>query len=892
MNAYLLRHAIENVWCNPTQDRQYVYRLARLSPRRGVRGNINLFYEVVALPTINENYHVYQIGKIAPKWLGLPDTTRRWIRLSELMVDHQLFCDLYVDNGIQFPRFDCYVWLTQARNLVIAVKINPRIHDLDKEHLYLRFYSNAFFQSARSEGRRHIHYVGRKIVDANDLIVFQHECLNLLANNEGEGFYYVNGRFVDTVSPATSMIGDYVEFVLDGSIKRVVNFKVSDLEVFDSTVDDTLKYILHYDDPSVDTIEYLDDVDCYLVQEQQNNRFTGITYHRNTQDWLRMLTHKDYSIPTGRIQSFFTSYPDDPRHWIDPSKWPASTWTSPDSLTLKLYIRHSGYQRALGPDSHRIQELYRLSSKDILKAMTGDDATLDIWRAESLENAPYVRFMSADPSFVYPITFNLPEESHPNKVEAQEFAGDVYGYHAAATILADTPKVVYEQDGKKYADLPYEHRHNATVYEYNAQGVLLGYHYHTAGLRYIVRDSACTLVEVLTGRGGSKTNTTFGKTSVTVPYGYNYRVYISPMWAGRPTGDWRDITEVSDRHEYGFLDDTTDTVKWVWTYDPTLYYGVVRIDDKFLAVDLDLRKANGHLRFNVGSDEIHDGVSEWRTMEIPIGQLDVFLNGRSLVPNLDYTVHWPEVVIHNVEYLTDSDIQRIHYRGFSFCDLDFKLLPEAEVGFLKHGVLSRDNGYDIHSYKVKRVVVDGRYYSPDAVVYDEDYNDSRIVGVRNGAPYMIQNPPVVFRDVYKFDQAARREDDARDRAISNYMSDRFPPKDRGPADFIPDQYHLISVFANKLLHDLKEGYLYPAGIEGHYSDEQVKNWCRPYGWLLDYDICNQDYDETYVEVWPHWFGEPVGLDLYKYQFYKRALQIHLKRVPDISPFVKIISLEA
>jgi hypothetical protein len=888
MNEYLLRHAIANVWCNPAQDRQFVYRLARLTPRYGVRRTINLFYEKVVLPSTTDYYHVYQIGQVIPKRLGLPQQLRRWLSLAELANDHQLFSDLYVTNGVQFPRHASYIWITPGKNLVVAVKINERIHDLEDTDLYLRVYSNAFYQSARSEGRRFIQVGGITVVDENQLLTFQRDLVALVEQEGGFPYYYVNGRFVSNISLATAMVGDVVEYVLDGSIKRVVDFNIDELPSFISTLDAGRKYILHYDDPSVDTIEYLDDVDVYLIHPGVSGRFMGVYYHHNEGDWLRMLTHKDYSIPVERLTGFVRTHQPDYRHKIDPRRWPKDDWTSLSGLQLRVFIRESGYRRPLVADSHRIQELYRLSSDRIVRAMTGIDSSMDLWRAENLERCPYVRFMSADPAFVHPITFNRPDANSPAKQTAQEFVGDVFGYHAAAKVMADTPSTAYSKDGLRYADLAYEHWQNATCFEYDARGVLLEWHLHDHGRHYQVRNTLTAKVETLTGTGGERLNTVFGTTAVTLPAGYNYRLYVSEVWRGEVTGNWRDVTEAVDRSQFGYIDDLGETHRWVWTLDPQTQYGAVRIDDTFLCRELNLARTAGHLRFNITSIEQHpDGEYEKR-LDIPFGQLDLYLNGRPLIEGLDYQVQWPEVVISNLEYLVEGT-QKVLYRGYGFCQSDFSRLPVSEFGFVEYGVLSNDHRYDIHTHKVRRVVVDGHYRDPADLVFDEQRNDLRIADERNGAPYCIQTPPVVFREVYPVDRAARQLDDERDRKVSDYMTEYFPPRVRTEGNFIETQYHVFSVFANKLLHDLREGHFYPEGIEDQYGEVEIRQWCKPYEWLLPYDICNQDYDDVHVQVWPHWFGTPVELDLYQYTFFARALAVYLRKRPDLAPFIQVVS---
>lgn len=888
MNAYLLRHAIDNIWCNPGQDRQYVYRLARLSPRYGVQGTINLFYERVPLPTQTDRYHIYQLGQVNHSQLGLPKKLRNWVTLAQLAEERQLFTDLYLSNGIQFPRFDSYVWLTHGNNFIVAVKLNDRIHPLEDEALYLRFYSNAYYQSARSDGRRHLLVRGLHVKTENELLLFQRQMLDEMEAYGSYNYCYVNGRFVHDISLTTAGIGDTVEYVLDSAIKRVVEFPIAGLPRFHSSLDQGWKYILHYDDPSVTTIEYLDDVDIYLVKPGIQDRYTGVYYHHNETDWLRMLTHKDYSIPIERLTGFVVNHPTDPRHLIDPSRWAEDKWTNLNELRLRLYIRHSGYERPLVPDAHRILELYRLPSADIVRAMTGDDATLDLWRAENLERSPYVRFMSAKPEEVYPIAYNRDAELGEVAKSTQALVAEAYGYHGAATVLAASPKTVTVRNGQGEAELAYEHWENATVFEYDEAGKLLGFYHHQRGQRYLTRNPACRRIEAITGTGGVRTNSRFGNTPVELTPGHNFRLYVSPMWQGEPTGAWEDITDRADLAEFGYLDDVSTPHRWVWTCDPSRWYGLVRQDDRFYCETFRMDRHRGVLSLTVSSEEQHHGVWDRRPMEVPIGQLDIFLNGRSLVEGLDYIVQWPKVVITNLEYLRPGDaVQDLVVRGYSFCKPNLERLETSTWGFVEHGVLSNDHRYDLYTHKVLRIVVDGHYHDPKDIVFDEDRNEARIEVERNGAPYFIQAPPIVFRDVFPSDLRAREEDDVRDRAVSDYLTNKIPPRERSEPDFIERPYRVHSVFSSKILHDLKNGVLAPAGITDHYSEHDIRQWCKDYEWLLAYDICNQEYDKAHIKVYPHWFDEPVTLDIYQYRFYQRILKTYLRYPPDTAVFVKM-----
>jgi hypothetical protein len=503
---------------------------------------------------------------------------------------------------------------------------------------------------------------------------------------------------------------------------------------------------------------------------------------------------------------------------------------------------------------------------------------------------PYVRFMSADAKFIYPIAFFRPDDVTPGKEEANNFVGDVFGYHAAAEILANTPSSVYAKDGYRWADLCYEHWQNATIFEYDDKGLLIDHYYHSGGRQWMVRNLACVRVEAITGYGGQALNTVYGTKPVTLRTGYNYRLYISSVWGGEPKGDWVDITESPDLAKYGFLDETQDVHRWVWSVDATRYMGAVRQDDQFFLDTLTFNKSAGVIRFSVASDEIHSDLKTYQLMDIPFGQLDILVQPgagqrwRTLIEGLDYFVRWPQVVINNLEYL-GTDVTNVMLRGHGFCNDDMTRYPPSEVGFVEHGVLSNDHRYDIHTHKVQRVVIDGHYRDAKELVFEEQLNALTITNERNGAPYTIQTPPIVFRDVYTSDKLAREEDDARDQMVSDYMSQYYPTRDRG-VDFIKEPYHVFSAFTNKILHDLRTGVLNPKGISsGFYSEQDIRTWCKAYEWLVPFDICNNDYDPIHVMVYPHWFGSPVALNTYQWAFFQRVIKLYLRKVPETSVFV-------
>lgn len=887
MNNALLHHALDNVWCNPSQDRQFVWKLVNLSPTLSIRRYYQAYYERIPLPTTEDYYHIYQIGKMHPGLLGIPKNVRTWMSLAYLMREHLLFSDVYTMSGLQFPRGDTWVWFTPTGNMYVAVKENRTIQALYDQDLYLRVYSNAFFDSPRSNGKREIIHRQITVTSRDQLLFFQRDIKLIVDEKGGYPLYFVNGRFVNNISIVTAEIGDVCEFILDRSIKRMVEFDISEQPWFLSTKDEMNKYLLHYDGgDEPPTIDYVDDIDGYLINPMGGTRFMGVHYHKNHKEWLCQLTHKDYSAPVSRFVEFVATHQTDPRHQIDPVKWPEDRWTTVVGKQLRLYIRDSGYERPLTTVAPRIQELYRLSSDQIVRAMMEIDGTVDVWTAANLEESDYVKLMGMKSSLLIPVAYNDPDVPTEKKQELEELVGSAYGYHGAAFILANTPSKVYMESGLAYADLAYEHQNQSTVFEYDSDGLLIDWYYHASGTRWLVRNDRCVLIEAMAGNGNFRVKFHEGTDDVPITPGFNYRIYVKDKSFGVPKGDWEDITFSDKRSDWGFFD-PVDSV-WRWTKSEEDFHGSVRSDDEFLCYSLSLLRQDGHLRFTVEHETTNtDGYWGSETVEIPYGQLDIFLNNRQLTENIDYKVIWPEIVINNIEYLTSNNTQELLVRCSGFPDSPIERLPITETGFVRRGVLSRNDSYDIHTSKIKRIVVDGRFFHRDDVVFDEEMKNYTVDSVRNGAPYFIQTPPVVFRDVFEHDKLARDKDDEIHRQVSNYMTEHFELTKYDDPNFIERKYQVISVFANKLLHDLKEGWFYPDGIEGNYGGVEIRQWCKDYEWLLPYDIANTDYDTFHMNLRPHWEETPVSINLFKYRFYHRVLETYLRHPPDLAPYITI-----
>ncbi len=881
MDNYLLRYAIDNVWQNPAVDRQFSYELQQVTPRYGVRSNYVVEYTRYFLPTNNtrDYYHIYQIGQVIPANLGYPGKRDTWISLANLAQQELTLIDVYQTNGIRYNMSETYVMVTSKSNLLVAVKLNDRFPALDDNKLYIHFYHNGYFNSPRSvdAGKHWIECRSGSVANSAAIRQLQIQLSDLVTAKGATAMYFINGKPVNEISIVTCQPGDYYDFVMDPSIKRVVELKVEDLPVFNSTLDTQRKYIIHYSGMGDDVIDFYDDLTVHLIKYgTAPGNYAGITYHHNQGIWLRQLTHRDYSMPVSRVQELIAENPG---------------WDGIGDTYVKVYIRHGAYDRPLIADANRIWELYKLKDVDILQCMTGTGAMNPLWRAENLERTAYVEFMSAPPKFIYPITYNEPTLTNQAKIDAQNFAGEVFGYHECAKLLNDNPAKVYTDPatGIRMVDLAFNFWRNVTLFEYDATGYLLGYHYQEGGDTYNVVDASCEYVEAITGKGSDNLHGVYGLDPIALNPRYNFRVYISPVVGGIITRNWVDITDLSNRNEYGFLD-TTDLDAPVWHWVPNTdkpFTGYLRTDEYFYLKELTFTDNPGIIRFTIADTEDHPTGPVTKTMEIPFGELDLFMNRKSLISGLDFYDNGTMIVINNLEARQTDGIQTILTRGTGFCSPELKRYPPGELGFVEYNVLSNDSVYQIHSHKVQRIVVDGRYMDYHDVIFEEDSGGRVMDNVRNGAPYSIQTPQVVLKSVFENDYKALVEDDIRDKQTSEAMTYYFPKRERELVDVIPRPYLVYSSFSNKVLYDLVKGTLKPPFINGQYSDQDIVNYMRGYEWLQPFDILNRDYNTNHVRVYPHWNTLPIGLTDDQYTFYIRVLKLYLRQPMELSPFIYI-----
>ena len=850
MREQLVEHAIDNVWCSPRQDRQFILRLAKLTPFLGSKTTARVIWDDIVLPDSTDYYHVYQIGQNFPENFGLEPKLNQWVNFAEMTIDTKLIVDFYIDSGLHFPLTDCLIQMTSGFNLIVAVRLQSTIASLDTNDLFMRVYSNAYFETGAADPvLDKIIVRGGRIRDMSHYLTLQNEFLSYKALSRGATWGFYNGMLVDNLLPNQWRKGDVFEWVYDSTVKRVVEWPVSGLLSFESKLDSKFKYLLHPPKQDGQEIDYRDDVDFWLFKPGATvaeNR--GVFIHKNLDSTIRNVTHADYSLSVQTVEALVK----------------ANTFIGhSDDATVRAYIRKSGYDRPLVFEHNRIHELYKLSDEKIIAAMYGRNATVPEWQAAVLEDSAYCNLM------------RITDYQDIN----YETVVDAYGYNAMSVVTAESPLRPTGVQPYRHIHLPIGLEDACTVFEYDANGLLLQINTTTNSSEYILRDQANTqLVEAINGLGGGGYESWFGSDPVTIGTDCSYRVYRTAKGYPQGTRDYEDVT--GNLGEYKLLNGVITFV------NGAIYDYLVVSDRKLLVYSLKLNYRDHLLKFSIQNT---NSAGEWLVMDFMPGRITLWLNQYRLIEGLDYFVQFPQIVICNKRYLDQTkDEQQVTIccSGLPLANMQRESL--GDLGYVKFGILSGNDRFDIRDDKVVSCVVDGRTFHRDQLEFAEDSKLVSIAGwdVREGAPYQINEQYVPIRGITDHDTLVLR-DDARaiDERVSGYLSYWLPEPKLGDLQIIPELHWLYSPFFAKVLWDLRNGVIAVDKI--FRSDKQILEELDSYRWLLLYDPALQEIDWRYVNVHPHHSTTVLTVNQVQWAYLARVNRLFLNNRVNMSNFLII-----
>ena len=863
MENFLIKHAIDNVWCNPDQDNQLIFKAFRITKVLGVLNRFKLMQREVLLPVQGKYFHVYQIGQLHPRALGLftqgPDwVVEQWRSFKDVSNILKIIISVYTAKGVMLPLSKCHYMFTKERDLVFAIEIDSRIKtNLDLEDVFFRFYTNAYYQSARSDAEQDfIQVQSMNPLSSTEILSLQATYFEL-TQRPGFTYVYKNGYLINKVDLFTIQPNDIIELIYDSSVKHVVEFKINSLMTFNSILDASYKYLIHPPKDDNNVINYQDDIDIFITCKDPANRSKGFYYHRNNPGSHRMVTHRDYSITTNYVDYIASSLIEDLELNMDTR-----------DLYVQVVIKKSGYDRPLIYDNNRIFELYKLTDEKIIQAMVGLNATVAEWKAQNLENSAYTALMRDDFQTV-----------------TIEDIQNAYGYNGISKVVGDTPMRTYNRGTIKQVDVPVGLYENSTAYEYDNQGHLLGWYYHANGSDYECTHANAEYVEMISGRGTEFTEVVYGTDEIDLPVYNNYRVYMTFVSGNVISPNWADITGSELYH--------VQNNKLIWNDRYTGQYLMIRTDKTFLAYDIQLDHVAGTYYFTLTEEVISDLRNGKQTLQFPLGELDIFINDKPAIKGLDYVIKFPKIYIVNKRFLKQpvtSERLKVHVRFTGFCKQDLTMDEIDDFGFIEHGFLSNNNRYDIRDDKVLRITLNGSLKDRYDLQFSERHDGISIVNSLNGQPYQIKDIIVPLKQLVNENTYSLREKSLLiDKHVSDYMTIKYPQPDRNAVSSIYQRYQLVSPFFCHLIFDMATGQFNSEQLLQPLSDTDLIEICKPYEFLLDFDPVNieNQFDMNYVEIHPHSLDNVIPLNIYQYRFLLRVVKLYGNDRIDIASFVTI-----
>ena len=899
--SLLREHAMQHVWVSPLQDYQHKLKPTRVSPRGGAYKEVKVMWESVPLPNYNDpldtrKFHAYPLGQLPPMRFALAMEKRTWYRLDQLSMLCDTVIDVYADNGCLIQNQNAYLYHNRDNNLILAVDANVQgigveivrtpygedittPYTLDRHGLTIRFYHNAIIENKLWADlapvvTQPLTEVSQPIRNVSDFNTFKKSVDNVKNKyqSKGIGVYFLDGYLIDEpVGFKSTYTGKTLCYRFDGTVKEVRNFPIATTGSFVSKLDTRKNKYLLISDRKNKYMDYFDDCDFYLMGVDENQILSGVKIDVYGDTVLRQVTHTAWALDQSEVVRLSQLH---------------YGLKKVDLATIRAVVRQGGVIRDAGLQANRIEELYHLSNEQIKEAMLGVNSTVPFWKAVELENSNYMKMVSSR-------EFTIPE----SVIE------DGYGYNAMTRAVAKT-NVVRDVNGEFLVDggfcIPSDSKKpNATLARtmrsftwYDKDGYYLGYQNDQSlnsrvavGLAF--KDKAAKL-EVISGAVSlnlSDNGTVTDKAVVVDPfYGFfGYRCYVCGITNGVPDHKWVDVT---DSNLYTYVDDGVNPPSINWNYtllNAANYYPAVRIASKvnFYTPSYSTSAFTGC--YETSLSRLQD--SRLMVLGVPPGHVDVFLNGECLIPELDYYYRGSGKVVVVKKPTTDIDKTQLVVRAYGYMNPRTNKPYVSRVdGFVKNGVLTVNDEFDVHHDRDLRIILKGRLMRADEVQFAEDEINPNGPFHLDGMSFaLLDYQPLLepFAESKTIPAIVKAEET--DELIKAYLSTHLEPMRPIDEYITPKRHTLYSPICSVFTQMMLNGKLTDDMIDIESTDQTIIDM---YGTLVkqyaDYDPIVQGYDSSYVYVCPHALNYNPTITSKQFAFLVRVNRIWLNGVLDLS----------
>lgn len=890
MSDILINDALRTLWCEPVQDFQHVYAPTRLTKVGGANKFITVAWDVVSLPNINDLgnnnfFHVYQIGKIPLDNFNITLTPNQWERLDLIALRTKTVFDLLLTTGVKIPNKYGYLFLQDNGNIILGVEIinidlgvevyndpgiglTTRPVSLNNYTLYLRTYTNARYDSIDFKGdpshtNTPIKYKSELVKTQGDYTNFINSANAIINNNTYGQMLFFNGGFVVSKPNiwSTNYINRNLSYYWDESVLNTESFKLNETSTFISNVDPGKEKYILIRNTNYNMIDFQDDVDVYLVAYTTQTNYKGVLVPRLSQGIFRQLTHTAYSLDKVTVQQLISKH----------------SFLTGD-VRIMLVVREGGMKRGLAHQHVRIEELYSLPHSEVITAIT---TLTDIpeWYAMNLESSAYTAVMSSNIQSI-----------------GNAIVEDAYGYNTALRVGAEPLVPVNIYSGEQFITVPPVARipdivsglPSRVIFLMN-QGKLESWFYDQTDRHEIHVGNVSTphdSAEIFNYIASTSTDGVIYNSDVTNLQltQYGFRCYVCSLVGGIPDELWEDVTDLP----YYDFDSVTGELIWnnaLLTIGNL--YPCVKINNTMHVFEqTGFPNYPGFMQIRLTSVNDWLGSVQSKDQTLYPGTLDVFMDGIPLIENIDYYVELPFITIVRPP-VTTPDLTNVFIRSYGVCDpATMRNYPPREIGFVKEGILSINDRYDIRNDRSIRVIVNGIIKNRYAVKFAETDGGQLCV---DGRPYAIFDYilPVENFTKQKLIPYRNRSLDM-DNRVMDYLTLRLPQDTvRHPVVSI-ERWRVFSCFASAIIHAfINDNFLSAGELDTAYTKTITDGWLSSFLPLLNFDPCVRGVDVNYLNVLPHQYTSTLELTNLQYKFIEFVNINYLNGVIDQTPNITI-----
>ena len=797
---WLMTKAAKELWHDVADDKQITSKPAMITPLRGNKQVIDSRITSITLPDATKRYTVYEIGQSAPRLLGISEILMRWVRLDELSARENMIVHIHTKQRM-IPLSSAYILRDNHKNILLAIDSTIN-HDLLylRKNVYLHIYSSNWLDLYGGLLVNPIQHLGGQVIAINDIIPVLDARQNLA---EGNGLMFHNGYYVDGITSSEVNVGDTLTYQIDKTGRGFVDFPVSELKHFTSILDGMEKVLIQL--PSVEGESELncepgDELEVFVCATQINSsnplRVKGFFYSRITRSDQRMVTHRDFAINALRLETLISEH-------------------SADMDTTDVFLRVFVRQHTNGlhefQDNQYLQDLFRVDMQSREALMVGAAGTYQGWHPDVLEASPAITW----------------QEEKTEHLTLERLKG-VYSFPALNQFAVE-PRLV-----DNVATMPPVMELGGKVLCFNGEDVLFSIidYNHVIHFGSITVPLGTYKVQCIPGTF-SENGLGFDRDTDFIDQAsyWNEKFYYMTL----EDGTWVEAQEGIDYH----IDTETGVLTWgdIHAQDGRMrrtiedaIYRHFDIEPEMLHVPLDIYADGGPVTL------------------LRLGRLDVYINGRYAIEDIDYVVDYPRITITNKQYYLTSDIGDMVSIDIFHYGVPGDVDREDVFGFVRNRKLRDTDPHVFTELRNVHCVADGALVDVNDLGVFESQDRDTVSEIREGALYgFIQRPWMIgpwARKRLLADDAYTAMIEASG-AVSKLIDDTAS---NNPV-FIPYGHAIYSPFIKRTILRIREGDIdvYSLGVDA----TAVALAMEPYLDELDTDILNSDkIDWDMVDVHP------------------------------------------